>query len=52
MINKETLKNFLIVHYSNINRDYIYFNPQTPVAQKIADEMVYRRFQGEGIEFL
>ena len=26
-------------------------NPQAPVAQKIADEVVYRRFQGEGVEF-
>ena len=27
------------------------FNPQAPVAQKIADEVVFRRFQGEGVEF-
>ena len=26
-------------------------NPQTPVAQKIADEVVFRYFQGEGVEF-
>ena len=26
-------------------------NPQAPVAQKITDEMVFRRFQGEGVEF-
>ena len=26
-------------------------NPRAPVAQKIADEMVFRRFQGEGVEF-
>ena len=26
-------------------------NPQAPVAQKIADEVVFRRFQGEGVEF-
>ena len=26
-------------------------NPQTPVAQKIADEVVFRRSQGEGVEF-
>ena len=25
-------------------------NPQAPVAQKIADGMVFRRFQGEGVE--
>ena len=26
-------------------------NPQTPVARKIVDEVVFRRFQGEGVEF-
>ena len=26
-------------------------NPQAPVAQKIANEVVFRRFQGEGVEF-
>ena len=26
-------------------------NPQEPVAQKTADEVVFRRFQGEGVEF-
>ena len=26
-------------------------NPQALVAQKIADEVVFRRFQGEGVEF-
>ena len=25
-------------------------NPHAPVAQKIADEVVFRRFQGEGVE--
>ena len=29
----------------------IKFNPHTPVAQKIADEVVFWRFQGEGVEF-
>ena len=28
-----------------------YFNRQAPVAQKTADELVFRRFQGEGVEF-
>ena len=27
------------------------FNPQTPVAQKIMDEVVFQPFQGEGVEF-
>ena len=26
-------------------------NPHTPVAQKVSDEVVIRRFQGEGVEF-
>ena len=26
-------------------------NPQAPVAQKTADEVVFRRVQGEGVEF-
>ena len=29
----------------------IMLNPQAPVAQKIADEVVFRHFQGEGVEF-
>ena len=29
----------------------IEINPQAPVAQKFADEVVFRRFQGEGVEF-
>ena len=27
------------------------FNPHTPVAEKVADEVVFRRFQSEGVEF-
>ena len=34
-------------HYFYIS----YINPQAPVAHKIADEMVFRRFQDEGVEF-
>ena len=30
---------------------FILLNPQAPIAQKIADEVVFRRFQGEGLEF-
>ena len=26
-------------------------NPQAPIAQKTADEVVFRRFQGNGVEF-
>ena len=31
---------------------YIMLNPQALAAQKTADEVVFRRFQGEGVEFL
>ena len=30
---------------------YLLFNPQAPVAQKVADEVVFRRFRGERVEF-
>ena len=33
------------------NTNFNIFNPQAPVAQKAADEVVFRRFQGEGGEF-
>ena len=29
----------------------ILFNPHTPVAQKVTDEVVFRRFKGEEVEF-
>ena len=29
-----------------------HFNPQAIVAQKSTDELVFRRFQGEGLNFL
>ena len=28
-----------------------YNNPHTAVLQKVADEVVFRRFHGEGVEF-
>ena len=31
--------------------NYTLFNPRAPVAQKVADEVVFRRFRGEGVEF-
>ena len=33
------------------NFQALIINPQAPVAQKIADEVVFRRFQGQGVEF-
>ena len=37
--------NQFLILYMNIT------NPHAPVAQKVADEVVFRRFQGEGVEF-
>ena len=40
--------------YGIINTPGMWFfkiNPKAPVAQKIADEVVFRRFQGEGVKF-
>ena len=34
----------------NIQR-LISFNIHTPVEQKVADEVVFRRFQGKGVDF-
>ena len=31
--------------------EIFYFNPRAPVAQKNSDEVVFRRFHGEGVEF-
>ena len=33
------------------DKSVIHLNPQASVAQKIADGVVFRRFQGEGVEF-
>ena len=30
----------------------ITLNPQAPVAQKVADEVIFRRFKDEGVDFL
>ena len=42
-----------ILNYDAVGRDLfnVNFNHHTPVAQKIADEVVFRRFQGERVEF-
>ena len=45
-------KNGLLAKSQSFELSAIFlFNPQAPVAQKIADEVVFRRFQGEGVEF-
>ena len=33
------------------SKSFFFLNPQAPVAQKTANEVVFRRFQGEGVEF-
>ena len=38
--------------YHIISDIVIHNNPQAPVAQKSADEVIFRHFQGEGAEFL
>ena len=37
-----------VTSLSNFN--YSLFSPQAAVAQKVADEVVFRHFQGEGVE--
>ena len=40
---------YILVNLSPLAKREV--NPQAPVAQKTADEVVFRRFQGEGVEF-
>ena len=37
--------------YRFFNKYYMQLNPQAPVALKVADEVVFLRFQGERVEF-
>ena len=43
--------NLRISRYRNFSRNQFFLNLQAPIAQKIADEVIFRRFQGEGVEF-
>ena len=45
------LLKFLISYHSSHSGNP-QFNPQAPVAQKTADEVVFRHFQGEEVDFL
>ena len=38
-------------YYKTHLQIYYEFNPHMPVAQKVAYEEFFRRFQGEGVEF-
>ena len=42
---------FHTVFNCRIPKKQTFLNPHTPVAQKSADEVVFRHFQGEGVEF-
>ena len=41
----------LLPHFQNTVLYLYLLNPHTLIAQKVANEVVFRRFQGEGIEF-
>ena len=41
-----------LMKFLSLLREFRCINPQAPVAQKIVDEVVFRRFQGEGVDFL
>ena len=48
------LKNEFMRNINRLKTSYLskfQIDPQAPVAQKIADEVVFRRFQGEEVEF-
>ena len=45
------LKHNVIRGKNELNSRHKLVNPQAPVAQKIADAVVFRRFKGEGVEF-
>ena len=44
-------ENLDVKHSLFFVQKYKQINPQVPVAQKVADEVVFRRFRGEGVEF-
>ena len=46
-----TLKTYTLLNVDVRSFFIEYLNPQAPVAQKVADEVVFRRFRGEGVEF-
>ena len=47
----KTSEGILSISQKEVAMRYSHFNPQASVAQKVADEVVFRRFQGEGVEF-
>ena len=53
MSKNHLIRNFLRNGRLRINAPLIKIivNPNAPVVQKVADEVVFRRFQGEGVEF-
>ena len=51
--NHRRFKEIGILRLSQVNQEKLHsdFNPQAPVAQKTADEVVFRHFQDERVEF-
>ena len=51
----EIIKTDLIINHlcdeKKLKTNEIIFNPHVPAAQTVADEVIFRRFQGEGVEF-
>ena len=50
-IGKKQILTFWSIMIFSIFDYTISINPHTPVAQKVANEVVFWRFQGEGVEF-
>ena len=53
--NRSSRTTFFLNFLNGLSGDHLQvwqlINPHTPVAQKSTDEVVFRRFQGEGVEF-
>ena len=47
----QTSPNILKIALKINSHRFRVINPQAPVGQKTADEVVFRHFQGEGVEF-
>ena len=45
------IKKFHLSPVANVFLSPVLVNAQAPVAQKIVNEVVFRRFQGEGVDF-
>ena len=51
-LNDREMSTYFSPHIYKVNPGSMFtLNPHTPVWQKIANEVVFRRFPGEGVEF-